>query len=375
MKLLIIGGKLQGIEAAYLARRAGWNVHLIDRRADAPARYMADLFYSFDVLEEPHLLETAMKSADVIIPAIEDDAVLAAVFETAERVERRIIFHPAAYEVSSSKLKSNELLATLPVVIPAKGNKGVYPLIAKPSGESGSRGVRKIRNKEEWEQFTQEVPDYLEWVVEEYVEGPSYSIEVIGHSGQYRTFQITELYMDEIYDCCRVVAPAELPPYLRDRLSEYAVTIASRLELEGIMDVVVILARGQLYVLEIDARIPSQTPITVLNSSGVNLLEHYVSMDSVISPGHHTRMEPLRHVLYEHILVTPEGVKICGEHIMGNRGPLYHQQGFFGADEAITDYNAASPDRAWAATLIITAENRESLMAKEKQITENIKNR
>ena len=37
MRLLIVGGKLQGTEAAYLAGKAGWETVLVDRREDYPS--------------------------------------------------------------------------------------------------------------------------------------------------------------------------------------------------------------------------------------------------------------------------------------------------------------------------------------------------
>ena len=33
MRILVVGGKLQGIEAAYLAKKAGMDVYLVDRNA------------------------------------------------------------------------------------------------------------------------------------------------------------------------------------------------------------------------------------------------------------------------------------------------------------------------------------------------------
>ncbi len=46
-------------------------------------------------------------------------------------------------------------------------------------------------------------------------------------------------------------------------------------------------------------------------------------------------------------------LEVLGEHVMGGAGPLRLVPGFFGADEALTDY---APGRdEWAATLIVTA--------------------
>nr|WP_242976009.1 ATP-grasp domain-containing protein [Desulfosporosinus sp. FKB] len=110
-------------------------------------------------------------------------------------------------------------------------------------------------------------------VIEEYLEGPSYSIEVIGIAGNYQVFQITELEMDGDYDCKRVLAPVELGDQLIREFEKITLKLASDLSLNGIMDVETILQNGKLKVLEIDARLPSQTPTAVYYSTGVNMVE------------------------------------------------------------------------------------------------------
>jgi heterodisulfide reductase subunit A-like polyferredoxin len=37
MLVAVVGGNLQGVEATYLARKAGWEVILIDKNSNAPA--------------------------------------------------------------------------------------------------------------------------------------------------------------------------------------------------------------------------------------------------------------------------------------------------------------------------------------------------
>ena len=49
MRVAIVGGKLQGVEAAYLAKKAGWEVVLVDRKSWVPAAGLCDSFYSLDV--------------------------------------------------------------------------------------------------------------------------------------------------------------------------------------------------------------------------------------------------------------------------------------------------------------------------------------
>ena len=49
MRLLIVGGKLQGTEAAYLAGKAGWDTVLVDRREAPPAAGIAHEHVQADV--------------------------------------------------------------------------------------------------------------------------------------------------------------------------------------------------------------------------------------------------------------------------------------------------------------------------------------
>ena len=50
MKIAIIGGKLQGTEAVYLAKKAGFETILIDRDAQVPASGLADRFVCGDAV-------------------------------------------------------------------------------------------------------------------------------------------------------------------------------------------------------------------------------------------------------------------------------------------------------------------------------------
>jgi pyrrolysine biosynthesis protein PylC len=63
-----------------------------------------------------------------------------------------------------------------------------------------------------------------------------------------------------------------------------------------------------------------------------------------------------RGVVYEHIHVSGDILKISGEGIMTGGGPLNLQNNFFGADEAITNFQPGKDQ--WAATLIFSGTNR-----------------
>ena len=74
MRLAVVGGKLQGTEAAYLAGEAGYEVVLIDRRPDRPAAGLAAEVHVFDVTTDPARAREVLLTCDAVLPACEDRA-------------------------------------------------------------------------------------------------------------------------------------------------------------------------------------------------------------------------------------------------------------------------------------------------------------
>lgn len=71
----------------------------------------------------------------------------------------------------------------------------VYPVIVKPRDNSGSRGVKLCCTKEELEQSMAEALEYSKLdsvLVEEFIEGPEYSIEGLHYDGKSEVIQFTE---------------------------------------------------------------------------------------------------------------------------------------------------------------------------------------
>ena len=97
--------------------------------------------------------------------------------------------------------------------------------------------------------------------------------------GRAAALQVAGLEFDEVYDCKRVTAPSEgVSEAALRAFYELSVRLAEGLGLCGLMDVEVMVAPDGPRVLEIDARLPSQTPTAVLWSSGLNILQAYADM-------------------------------------------------------------------------------------------------
>lgn len=369
MKAAIIGGKLQGVEACYLAKKVNWQVLLIDKEEGVPALGLCDQFCLWDVTKEERRFLDLLKQVDFILPAMENIEALKSLSRYAEKLDVPFAFDDKAYQVSSSKIDSNQVFLATGTPMPGLWPECKLPLVVKPSGSSGSEGVFKVKTEEELKKLKEKPEIFDHWVVQEFVEGPSYSIEVIGYQGQYQVYQVTELEMDEYYDCKRVLAPANLDDDLVKKFIHIGLILAQHLKLQGIMDVEVILHQGELKVLEIDVRLPSQTPTIVYKSTGVNMVE--VLGNSFIQDKlQEMETIEMQGAVYEHIQVSEKDIKVCGEHIMGGAGPLRLIPDFFGADEAITNYIPGKTE--WVATLINTGRTREEAWSKRCRVIDRI---
>jgi pyrrolysine biosynthesis protein PylC len=347
MLIAIIGGRLQGTEIAYLAREAGHRTVLVDRDPKSPASGLVDDFRAFDIADGDQLHDV-VAAADIVFPAIEDIETLGILEAAAARADTPIMLDLQSYRVSASKLRSNELFVRLDIPTPPSYPNCGFPVIAKPCYGSGSEGVRIFAQRPELDAFlADKQPE--SWCIQQFIDGPSYSVEIIGQPGDYKALQVTELFMDESFDCMKVAAPATLDPGIEAEFRAKSVAIAEALGLDGIMDVEVIVADGHLYFLEIDARFPSQTPIAVYHSTGINMVKMLVKL---FVDGKVANVEDLsiEHATLEHMDFKNGEPHSQGEHIMANCRPLHVRRNFFDSDVAITDYREDADQ--WVATLI-----------------------
>jgi pyrrolysine biosynthesis protein PylC len=330
---------------------------------------LSDSFVQLDVKEEKGLSHT-LRDVDLVIPALEDDDALTVLARWSQQKKVPLAFDPAGYAISSCKVKSAALFDQLGLPMPVSWPECGFPVLAKPSRGSGSKGVKVFRHFDSLKHHFSAAFPAPGWILQEYLGGSLHSLEVIGVPGHYRALQVTDLYMDESYDCKRVVAPSELSPELVAEFERLSLKIAEALKLRGIMDVEVVLNQGRFKVLEIDARLPSQTPITVYWSTGQNMVHMLGQQVLVNFEETQSGTKAGRGTVYEHIRVSTGILETRGEHIMTEGGPLYLVQDFFGADEAITNFN--SRKNRWVATLIFSETDRCSALAKRDRIIEEI---
>jgi len=341
------------LEAVYLARQAGFRTVLVDRDPLAPARALADEFCHIDILSEEDRAAALLKEVDLILPVTENYGTLLRLEKIAARCDVPLALDIHSYAISSSKIKSNNLFSLAGIAMPEQWPECGFPVIVKPSGLSGSAGVVKVKDQAHLDAVSDGMG--TEAVIQKYLCGPSYSLEVLGHRGQCAGLQVTELNFDAAYDCKRVLAGPDTGKTVAEAFYDLGERIAEALHLSGIMDIEVIDHNGELKVLEIDARLPSQTPTAVYHSTGANIVE--LLADYWIHgrlPSQRRFSGKQRAVIYEHLRFHNKVLEVSGEHVLAGAQGLKVHQDKFSADVLISNFEKSPDD--WVATAIFVEE-------------------
>lgn len=161
-----------------------------------------------------------------------------------------------------------------------------YPLIVKPRDNSGSRGVKLCRNKEELQEAMQEALQYshLDTVlVEEYIEGQEYSIEGLHYEGKSEVIQFTEKTTTEFPYNVELAhkQPANLTEEQKNDIRELVSKIASCMHFENCPShtELKINERG-IFVIETSPRLGGDyiTSTLVPLSTGINMEDQLLNI-------------------------------------------------------------------------------------------------
>ena len=350
MRLCIVGGALQGMEAVFLGHKAGYETIVIDRRAEAPALSICDEPHVLDPLEDPWAAMEIFRTCDAVLPACEEHDLLSALDRMLAGSGVRFLFDLHAYDTSQSKLESNELMTRVGVPLPGRWPECGFPVVVKPSSQSGSIGVSVAHSEDEIQAGLEKVSALGdEPVIQEFVHGKSVSIEVIGDGEDARAYVTTEVVLDGGYDCKEVRCfPDILDDEQQSVFEDCSRRTAEALGLGALMDVEAILTPKGLRFLEIDARIPSQTPAAIYTATGINLLEQLVGSGKAPVKGSG------RSGIYWHLHFKDGALRTTGEKEFSHVSEPRMDSGLFGSDDSITDY--APEKREWHGTFMVSGD-------------------
>lgn len=316
-----------------------------------------------NVVDEPEKARRVLADCDAVIPALEEMDALTVLESMKGDFGGPFLFDMSAYRISSSKQKSNEIMDRYGVPMPKPWPECGFPVIVKPSCQSGSVGVSEVESEEGLSAALKKVEDLNDTpVIQEFVHGKSVSIEVIGNGSTARSYITTEVVLDRNYDCKQVLCqPGILSEEEDTRFGLCAKMTAEDMGLNGLMDMEAIDTPKGFRVLEIDARIPSQTPACILAGTGINLLDE---LYRACSGGESAARRQPGASSYEHFHIVGDRMYTTGEKEFSHvRDPVLCE-GLFGADEMITDYRPGASD--WRCTMITRGKDKDEVFWKRK---------
>ena len=204
MRLLIVGGKLQGTEAAYLAAKAGWDTVLVDRREAPPAAGIAARARA----GRRHRGRGASRRASSpratpCCPPARTSRRSRGSPSGSRLGACRFLFDLDAYRVTDvqagvaapvRRARRAAAARMAGVRVPGRGQAEHGQRQRGRDGGAATRPSSRPRGAR-WSAAGHEV------VVEEYVAGPSLSLEVLAWGGRAVPLQVTGLEFDAVYDC------------------------------------------------------------------------------------------------------------------------------------------------------------------------------
>ena len=170
----------------------------------------------------------------------------------------------------------------------------VFPVIVKPRDNSGSRGVKLCRSKEELETSMNEALEVSKLdtvLVEEFIEGPEYSIEGLHHDGKSEVIQFTEKKTTEFPYNVELghIQPANISEENQQKIREVVAKIGSALHFVNCPShtELKINERG-IFVIETSPRLGGDYITSTLTplSTGVNLEDELlkISLGVTVNP-------------------------------------------------------------------------------------------
>ena len=169
-----------------------------------------------------------------------------------------------------------------------------YPVIIKPRDNSGSRGVKLCRSKEELDESMSEALEVSKLdtvLVEEFIDGPEYSIESLHHDGKSEVIQFTEKKTTEFPYNVELghIQPANISEENKQKIREIIAKIGKALKFVNCPShtELKINERG-IYVIETSPRLGGDYITSTLTplSTGVNLEDELlkISLGEIINP-------------------------------------------------------------------------------------------
>lgn len=316
---MILGASKLQLPAIVSAKKMGHEVISVDKDPNAIGFNYSDIALTISTVDTESILLAAHKHDIDAIMTIASDMPMRTVATVAESMNLIGISKETAM-LATNKLKMREVLLEKNVSSPKFYKVDSYEsykhatkmflnnFIVKPADSSGSRGVFLVTNEKETElafEYSKEFSPSGELIVEEFMEGPEVSVELMAYKGEIHVIAITDKITSgaPLFVEMGHIQPSRLNKNLLKQIEEVAVNAARAVGiLIGPSHVEIIVTSEGPKIVEIGARLGGDNIATHLVplSTGIDIVKSSIEISLGQEPNFKRIYEKASSIKYFH---------------------------------------------------------------------------
>lgn len=285
---MIVGASVLQLPAILKAKEMGLYVGVADYNPEAIGVQYADEFFNASTMDEDAVLKAAVEFKPDGIMTLATDMPMRGVSKASDKLH----LHSISYETSFRATDKYEMIKAFKAYgvpspwyfdinsyadLKALQGKVVFPCIIKPTDNAGSHGVAKVNDFDELltsYDYSHSCSRHGKVIVEEYLDGPEVSVEVMVVKGQVHILQITDKITTGAPHFVEMghTQPSRLPEKTQREIREVAEAACMSLGLD----------KGPAHV---EMRVTSRGPVMIelgARMGGDNITTHLVPLSTGI---------------------------------------------------------------------------------------------
>lgn len=296
-RLIVMGAAIEQVPGIKKAKEMGYEVAVIDYNPKAVGIPLADKFYNVSTIDPEGVFQAAKDfKADGFL-TLATDLPMRAVAYASERLGiPGVSQHTALLATDKGEmikaLKEQGVESPWYYIVDTleelkeTGKKITYPCIMKPTDNAASRGVALIHDYDELIQsydYSKEQSHSGQVIIEEYMEGPEVSVEVLSYEGNAHVLQITDKLTSSAPHFVEIGhnQPSQLEKGTKEKIHDVAVRAVKAIGIEnGPAHVEIIVTENGPKIVELGARLGGDciTSHLVFLSTGIDMVKETIKV-------------------------------------------------------------------------------------------------
>ena len=309
-KLMIVGASVLQLPAILKAKEMGLHVAVVDFNPQAIGIPYADEYYNASTMDEDAVLAAAEEYKPDGVMTLATDMPMRGVAKTSDKLHLHSINYETAVKATDKydmirAFKEHDVpspwffVADTMEELKAHEAEASFPCIIKPTDNAGSHGVAKVYSFQELMdnyEYARSCSRHGKVIVEEYLDGPEVSVEVMVVNGIVNILQITDKITTEAPHFVEMghAQPSRLPVDVQEAIRNVTVAACKAIGIDkGPAHVEMKVTKSGPMMIELGARMGGDNITTHLVplSTGIDMVGSTIKM----ALGEEPDIEPALH--------------------------------------------------------------------------------